>query len=703
MIHPYIDVIEGLLQDPVFKAASAETNWFPFALRHRDGKKPLKVPTNADDDNLDMKVAACMTLSGALEGGGDGVGYLPRSGSALVGIDLDDVSIDDVEDLIDGSYAEVSPSGNGVRCLLPRSEGDYWSSEKDSVGFFGASNKWFTVTFDAAFDGPWSITDSFKLRSHTSHLAKPVATAESLVLREATRSLKADVPGWFAKLTTDQQSGSVMTALASLGQDAVDDRESWLHQTLSLHHLASHGYSWAKDVWRDWSACSPHFDEEENEATWDSINPDGSRRIASLFHEARETGDWVKPEPARLSGGSLFSDLSAEDEDTKPWLIQDFMRVEGSAAIIGQSGVGKTTLTALWAAAFIAGRAEVAGFDAIERPLNVAWMNAEEEAADLRQHVREALIENGMESRATLLTMGEEVLDRYEEGLSLVVKKRDADLGTVDLEVNMDLVHELVEELKAANIDMLIADPITEFNDGNENDRSDAKKLNRAFKLIAQQAGVAVLYWAHTGKPPEGKRPDWHANDQFSQRGSSQNIGAVKTAGTLTPVMPAGKAEAALRYYAQARDHDKYPNVPNIVRMKLLKVKKCPARLEMFYDLRPSTRDRDIPVAHVVEESIAMGMTADAQDETSRIRATVIGSVLVSKLGVGAHSRGYVNDVLAGVEIVPGLVWAASARADVAKWSDVLSLFKDGVLVDGKVVTSVFSSDTAGYEIIVSA
>ena len=431
----------------------------------------------------------------------------------------------------------------------------------------------------------------------------------------------------------------------------------------------------------------------------------GTERMVSMLKGSGEVP--IMPAPVKAARrastyeGEMFGAFTEEDEDTKPWLVRNFMRVEGSGAIIGQSGVGKTTLTALWVAAFIDGQAEVAGFPEIDRPLNVAWMNAEEEAADLNQHVREAQRELGLRPNGTLITMGEEILDRHEEGISLVIKKRDPELNFTDLVVNMPLVNKIADEIRSAGIDLLIADPITEFNDGNENDRSDAKKLNRAFKLIAQKAGVAVLYWAHTGKPPEGKRPDWHRDDQFSQRGSSQNIGAVKTSGTLTPCLPPGKADEAQSYYAKSRDHDRFPEVPNIVRMKLLKVKKCPARLDLYYDIKPGSRDRDIPVAHYVDSQTAVNMTAAAEDKDRRMKTLQIGQILIDQLGNGTHNRTSVNREMEGIELPGGTVWAKDAKASTKKWSAILSLFSEPVKIDKLTISATFEEGETAFEVYI--
>lgn len=69
------------------------------------------------------------------------------------------------------------------------------------------------------------------------------------------------------------------------------DRETWVRMGMAVKsELGNDGW----DVWRDWSATAPNYNEKAAIAAWKSFKPTGGVTIASLFYEA-EAGGW-KPE-----------------------------------------------------------------------------------------------------------------------------------------------------------------------------------------------------------------------------------------------------------------------------------------------------------------------------------------------------------------------------------------------------------------------
>ena len=198
--------------------------------------------------------------------------------------------------------------------------------------------------------------------------------------------------------------------------------------------------------------------------------------------------------------------------------------------------MGKTALSAGFIAGMLAGRTEIYGLGSVPRPLNVAWANAEEAAAAMKLQVMAAQQKHMLRKRVTCDRRRRGARDRAQR-LEIVLERRNPVHGHMEVVPNDPLIEQLITELKAAKIDLLMVDPITEFNGGDENSRFHARMLNRQFRRISRETGVAVMYWAHTGKPPENKRPDWYAADLYAQRGSSQNIGAVQGGSTLTPFL----------------------------------------------------------------------------------------------------------------------------------------------------------------------
>jgi len=412
----------------------------------------------------------------------------------------------------------------------------------------------------------------------------------------------------------------------SLEQEAYDATAAW-----------AESWEGGKDV----AKLRSDFDRD-----WNSVRKGGGIKIASTMHILKKAGAITKAEVAAIEAehtprsGRLLTPMSDIDDPIMPWLVEGLIRVRGSASFTGISGVGKTTVTAAWVAAMLAGKTEVVGLHPIDRPLKIAWLNAEEDRGDMKLAIEAAVQEYGLTipDDAVIIMAGEEALMDQRAGLSLVVK-----VGTETVE-NAALVKQLTEELVEAGVDLLIADPITEFNDGNENDRGDTKMLNRAFRKIAQGCGAAVLYWAHTGKVPEGKRPDHYKDDIMAQRGSSASAASMKTAGTAWHIIPADlKVEDAHAWVRRMKDRE----IPNMMAVTAVKTKKYGGEtLKAAYELRPSMMDRDTAVAIYVTYKLAMGQTENQRSMEVDQGVAKEYRILVKALGVGTHNRNDISRVM---------------------------------------------------------
>lgn len=680
-----------LLENPIFAKAAEERNWLVYELRDRPGKKPAKIPvTKVGGGAASKDVAAQWTLDQVLHqlDEGFGVGYLPREGSALVGVDIDgcveDGEIEDYADnMIGNAYTEVSPSGTGLRCLLPRKKGDHWFREPggtNPLGFFGSDGRFFTVTFNSI----WEPEDTFleddgvmraEIAKHLGTSSEKESNKRSAALKRVSKRVKTDRTSkhWFFGLDTDEQLGCMGEVLSHF--DAEPD-ETWYRVGMSMKSLDT---DWAWGLFDAWSSEAPNYDLVDNEKRWNSFKADGDLTFRTLFKEAKDAGwdegEWRDPVQFSEITGELFVVEDGRIPEDQPWLLEGWLRAHGNAGFAGQSGVGKTTLSGTWVAAMIDGRTELVGLPPAGRPLNVAWMNAEEESSTLRHQVEAARQEFGLERNGKLIVAGTEALDISEDGLSLVVKKRNTEEHFTDLVVNEALVDKIVEALKEAEIDVMIIDPITEFNDGNENDRGDAKKLNRAITLIAQRSGCATVVWSHTGQMPEAKKPDWYKDDLYSQRGSSQNVGALKTFGTLFPLMPTtiAKSDEARRYYADVKTGNK----PNVIMLKQLKVKNYPRLTSVAYRLRPSKYNPDYAVAELLDLDQAQNLVNGTFDAVRNVAVVAITKELVKSLGEGAHKRTTVNKRMEESPKWP----AKELRSDVKKHREFLEQWEHGIVV----------------------
>jgi len=411
--------------------------------------------------------------------------------------------------------------------------------------------------------------------------------------------------------------------------------------------------------------------EQANNMLAAAVHAAGGAAGLGLGMNPSPKGSVLKPKLKPIEGSILAAYDPTSDLELQPWLIEGLLRRKGNMGITGMSGVGKSTVAAAWIAGMLAGDGPSVGLPDLD-PLNVAWLNAEEEAADLMRHVQVAQRELNLSVEGRLMVAGEETLDRIEHGLTLVIMEgREA-------VINEPLVDKLAEEIRAAEIDVLMADPITEFNDGEENNRGHAKLLNRAFRMIAQRAGVAVVYWAHTGKPGSSDPPGWYRDDIYSQRGSSQNVGSLKTAATHWPMTPGGlKAKEAWEWVRRAKNGE----VPNLTAVTVVKVKNHPRFWRMAYQLKPSALDEDIAVAHPVDFDEAVLTLQQAHGSDEGISMTRLAEVIVERMGIGTHKGGVVNKQMEGEA-----GWPQGMRADRANGKSFIALWSGGVVctVDGR-------------------
>ncbi len=268
-----------------------------------DDKKPRKVPyyvdggvrtgvQGGDDDR--RRLASFDAASAELTSGkwaGIGFAMLPDWG--LVALDFDN-AVDDltgellheVEDLIAGTYAEWSPSGNGVHAFMRGAIAD--KKSRAEPGRFG-----FETFCGAGF---------------LTFTGRPVAVCEVLGAEDVVADLSPEVLALFS-----QRFPGVSTSLAATGGDdplmtysppvgAEDEamREwlgfldpnmsylEWLRVGMALHHETG-GEVRGLDLWDQWSAAGASYPGRDLlEAKWDGFGRNMSRAPVTMRSIRRE-------------------------------------------------------------------------------------------------------------------------------------------------------------------------------------------------------------------------------------------------------------------------------------------------------------------------------------------------------------------------------------------------------------------------------
>lgn len=292
-------------------------------------KPPLNASSGCNASSTDPSTWTTFNVAIAahLKGDFDGIGFVlgedKPSHVVFAGFDLDDC-IDDEEAIDPGaaylakcldSYAEISPSGNGIKVfarghLPPR----HRCSEKGKPFEIYDGGRYFTVTGRHL---PWSPPS---VNERTAELAR--LYDRLFPSRPNTSAGRSDRD----------------TALAAL--NAIDDRRAadyseWLLIGMALHSVADD----LLDSWDAWSQrCPDKYVRGSCAEKWRGFRKSGVG-LGSLIHWAREDG-WKdipthlprssSPQPLAESNGTLRSDDDdphmgdglTEEDSAGPWALR---------------------------------------------------------------------------------------------------------------------------------------------------------------------------------------------------------------------------------------------------------------------------------------------------------------------------------------------------------------------------------------------
>lgn len=292
---------------------TSKPNWLLWRLVQKPGeKKPRKVPFYTDGSprsggqgtpedraklvTYDRAHAVCV------KGNYSGVGYAVLPGDGIVGLDFDNCVVDGVIEpriaaLVADTYAEFSPSGNGIRAFMLgdlRSHKDNAEaadrnadgSRKDGkfdVEFFG-TNGFLTITGNATPDCEmFGLQDTVVLataaalalyRERFGDSARTLTVAGGAADDADLLDLQFDSLGW----TLDEAREVLFSC------DANCSRAQWLNALMALHHELGDTPE-ALDLADEWSATAANYSNRADvEGRWHSFGRAGGQHI---------TGRWL--------------------------------------------------------------------------------------------------------------------------------------------------------------------------------------------------------------------------------------------------------------------------------------------------------------------------------------------------------------------------------------------------------------------------
>jgi putative DNA primase/helicase len=326
------------------------------------GKKDRKVPmyvsgptrhgeqgSAADRSNMVTFDEALRAFRERLDVAGIGLAML---GEGITALDFDrciDESghIDpDVLALVAETYAEISPSGRGVRAFLRGSMPDrkHDAGKPSGIEVF-SGNGFVTVTgriLAGAAQDLAALTDA-----HCAAINARLggSDAPAIVLKQS--SVEVD----------DTAIKNLKSALDTIPADA---RDVWVYIGQCLRSLGDAGHT----LWQDWSKSSAKYDPADATRVWNSLDAVSKHGIAGVFTKAKSLG-WTRPRAndapdwlvnAAKSREYRFVHAAELLHPTRVcWLIEQYIEFNTSALLFGASAAGKSFVAIDWACCIATG------------------------------------------------------------------------------------------------------------------------------------------------------------------------------------------------------------------------------------------------------------------------------------------------------------------------------------------------------------
>jgi len=285
---------------------------------------------------------------------GVGLALMPEFGITALDFDncVKDGVIDPrVEALTAGTYAELSPSGNGIRAFVMGESPDHKDStpEDGSFGFETFHAKGF-VTFTGQVT---ELTELTGTENTVAPMSEKIVEFCGTRFKRAAR-VRAECVG-AGKPTFGMSPEQITELLNKLPNDL--HYEDWRNVGMAVHHeTEGEGF----DIWHEWSMNSPKYTSQEYcQGKWASFGINTSAEyttMGTILQMIREAGDETGFETASpdefqvlpMPKGGKFN-IRSQSEFTSsfkkiPWLIKNFLPKATLGVIYGESGSGKSFL-----------------------------------------------------------------------------------------------------------------------------------------------------------------------------------------------------------------------------------------------------------------------------------------------------------------------------------------------------------------------
>jgi hypothetical protein len=465
------------------------------------GGKPRKVPYYANGGkrhgeqggpkDVAHLVAFDAAKAAAARRGYDGVGFAALRQFGVCALDFDNCIADgkihpQVEALLVDTYAEFSPSGQGIRLFFKGDLGNGKAIRNVDFGMECFSTRGF-VTFTG------NTLDITELLGNTDTVAPLPEVVHQLHAERFVRkseSLETGTSGEPAGLSVAQ----LEQCLAALPTDLHYD--DWLMVGMAIHcETRGEGF----ELWEEWSSGSGKYSSRDyNEERWRSFGKGNGSQVTgkSLVHLANEHGAGISlngPASAdefeelvgEASAGQVAGELPRfhfepvhqfSSATALPWIIKGVLPHAGLAVVYGASGSGKSFAV-----------------------------------LDMGMAIARGLPWRGKRTKqGRVAYIAAEGADGFRKRIAAYAQHQGVDLTSVPMTV-LNAAPNLLEKQDAVDLakgvkasggaDLIIIDTLAQTTPGaNENAGEDMGKALGYCKRIHEVTGALVLLIHHSGK-----------------------------------------------------------------------------------------------------------------------------------------------------------------------------------------------------------
>lgn len=323
--------------------------WLMWRYEPNPGKsKPLKVPyyvngvkrygkPGTPDDAAQLATYA-QARAAAAKQGFTGVGFAALADFGVVALDFDNCVDDfgihpEVERIVEPTYAEISPSGTGIRAFFM----GQLDNRKDVAGKPFGLEVFSTAGFVTFTGHPTDNTTLLGLEDTVAPLTTEVLAlhAQRFGDRKASSPDASNDPLMTYEPVIGLTHKQLSELLAVLPDDLPYESStgpSWLGVGMAIHHETG-GDADGFALWDAWSAQSPKYSSSEYGLfKWDSFGKDGR-----VMTTARSLIKWAGALGAKVDlGPGSAEDFEEEAATTSPAKVPRFVPVPASEFAVGQ-------------------------------------------------------------------------------------------------------------------------------------------------------------------------------------------------------------------------------------------------------------------------------------------------------------------------------------------------------------------------------